>query len=102
MGNSGQIFPVKENLACQLLLDREKLSSQKFARVDGQQAKCDKDIIDIQCPVCCKMTNKMAATSTKLSWSDKAVSLLLDLLHSRESLWNTKHESYKDRNIKKS
>ena len=47
------------------------------------------------------MTNKMAATSTKLSWSDKAVSLLLDLLHTRESLWNTKHESYKDRNIKK-
>ncbi|XP_068678679.1 uncharacterized protein [Montipora foliosa] len=47
------------------------------------------------------MTNKMAATSTKVSWSDKAVSLLLDLLHTRASLWNTKHESYKDRNIKK-
>lgn len=47
------------------------------------------------------MTNKMAATSTKVSWSDKAVFLLLDLLHTRASLWNTKHESYKDRNIKK-
>ena len=43
----------------------------------------------------------MAATSRKLSWSDKAVSLLLYLLHTRESLWNTKHECYKDRNIKK-
>ena len=41
------------------------------------------------------------ATSAKLSWSDKAVSLLLDLLHTRESLWNTKQESYKDHNIKK-
>ena len=41
------------------------------------------------------------ATSAKLSWSDKAVSLLLDLLHTRESLWNTKHKSYKDCNIKK-
>ena len=48
MGNSGQIFLVKENLACQLFLDKEKLSSQKFARVDGQQGKCDKDIIDLQ------------------------------------------------------
>ena len=44
MGNSGQIFLVKENLACKLFLDKEKLSSQKFARVDGQQGKCDKDI----------------------------------------------------------
>ena len=32
MGNSGQIF-----------LDKEKLSSLKFARVDGQQGKCDKE-----------------------------------------------------------
>ena len=24
------------------------MSSQKFARVDGQQGKCDKDIIDLQ------------------------------------------------------
>ena len=26
----------------------EKLSSLKFARVDGQEGKCDKDIIDLQ------------------------------------------------------
>ena len=26
------------------LLDKEKLSSQKFARVDGLQGKCGKDI----------------------------------------------------------
>ena len=37
MGNSGQIFVVKENLA---------LSSQKLARVHGQQEKCGKDIVD--------------------------------------------------------
>ena len=43
MGNSGQIFLVKENLACLLFLDKEKLSSLKFARVDGQQGKCDRE-----------------------------------------------------------
>ena len=37
MGNSSQIFHVKENLVSWLFLDKEKLSSQKFARVDGQQ-----------------------------------------------------------------
>ena len=31
-------------------LDKEKLLSQKFARVDGQKGKCGKDIIDFQCP----------------------------------------------------
>ena len=36
-----QIFLVKENLACQLFLDKEILSSLKFARVDGQQGKCE-------------------------------------------------------------
>ena len=28
-------------------------------------------------------------------------SLLLDLLQTRESLWNSKHESYRNRNIRK-
>ena len=32
---------------CKLFLDKEKLSSEKFARVDGQQGKCGKDIIDL-------------------------------------------------------
>ena len=45
MWNSGQIFLVKENLACWLFRDKEELSSQKFASVDGQQGKCGKDII---------------------------------------------------------
>jgi len=35
-----------------------------------------------------------------LLWS-LAFPFVKDLLHTRESLWNTKHESYKDRNIKK-
>ena len=28
------------------------------------------------------------------------VSLLLDLLHTRQSLWNSKHDSYRNRNIR--
>ena len=71
MGNSGQIFLVKENLACQLFLDKEKLSSQKFARVDGQQGKCDKDIIDLLITETCQ--GKLA-----------------DRLHEQENLVNGK------------
>lgn len=29
------------------------------------------------------------------------MSLLFDLLHTQESLWNKKHETYKDHNFKK-
>ena len=34
-------------------------------------------------------------------WTDSATSLLLECLRSRESLWNTRVESYRDRNKKK-
>ena len=36
-----------------------------------------------------------------LVWSDKVTSVLLEALRDRQSLWNTKSESYKNRNIKK-
>jgi hypothetical protein len=42
----------------------------------------------------------MAAT-TRVVWSDKAISTLLEALRDRESLWNTRSDSYKNRNIKK-
>ena len=44
--------------------------------------------------------NSMTAT-VRLVWSDKATSVLLEALRDRQSLWNTKSESYKNRNIKK-
>ena len=34
-------------------------------------------------------------------WTDRATSALLEALKTRESLWNTKCESYKNRNTKK-
>ena len=34
-------------------------------------------------------------------WRDSAMPLLLECLRSRESLWNTRVESYRDRNKKK-
>ena len=40
-------------------------------------------------------------STTRLVWSDKATSVLLEALRDRQSLWNTKSESYKNRNIKK-
>ena len=42
----------------------------------------------------------MAAT-TRIVWSDRATSTLLEALRDRESLWNTKSDSYKNRNVKK-
>ena len=42
----------------------------------------------------------MAAKGTVL-WTDSATSLLLECLRSQESLWNTRVESYRDRNKKK-
>ena len=42
----------------------------------------------------------MAAT-TRVVWSDEAISTLLEALRDRESLWNTRSDSYKNRNIKK-
>ena len=42
----------------------------------------------------------MAGKGT-VRWTDSATSLLLECLRSRESLWNTRVESYRDRNKKK-
>ena len=42
---------------------------------------------------------KMAASTR--GWTDRATSALLEALKTRESLWNTKCESYKNRNTKK-
>ena len=36
----------------------------------------------------------------KFVWTDHATSLLLEALQSRESLWNTKAASYRNRNVK--
>lgn len=41
----------------------------------------------------------MAANSVR--WSDSATTTLLELLRTRESLWNVKAASYRDRNKKK-
>jgi hypothetical protein len=43
---------------------------------------------------------KMASTSRNIS-SDKKTSTLLEALRDRESLWNTKSDSYKNRNVKR-
>ena len=42
---------------------------------------------------------KMAASTR--GWTDRVTSALLEALKTRESLWNTKCESYKNRNTKK-
>ena len=39
--------------------------------------------------------------SSSRGWTDRATSALLEALKNRESLWNTKCESYKNRNTKK-
>ena len=44
--------------------------------------------------------DNMAGKST-FRWTDSATSLLLESLRSRESLWNSKVDSYRDRNKKK-
>ena len=46
-------------------------------------------------------TAPTTSSTTRLVWSDKATSVLLEGLRDRQSLWNTKSESYKNRNIKK-
>lgn len=46
-------------------------------------------------------TAPTTSSTTRLVWSDKAISVLLEALRDRQSLWNTKSESYKNRNIKK-
>ena len=57
--------------------------------------------------MCQILSNNMATTqgarTTKhvISWTDSSISLLLDALKTRESLWNSKLTSYRDRNIKK-
>lgn len=42
-----------------------------------------------------------ANVSSKGNWPDHVVSLLLEAVRKRESIWNTKSEEYKNRNIKK-
>ena len=43
----------------------------------------------------------MAASTSAVRWTHLAITNLLELLRSRESLWNIKSESYRDRNKKK-
>ena len=42
-----------------------------------------------------------ASTSTACRWTDALVSLLLEALRARESLWNSRSKNYKNRNTKK-
>lgn len=42
-----------------------------------------------------------ANVTTRGNWPDKVVSSLLEAVRKRESIWNTKSEEYKNRNIKK-
>lgn len=41
-----------------------------------------------------------AASSTGFYWPDRVVTLLLEAVREKESLWNTKSEAYKNRNVK--
>ena len=41
------------------------------------------------------------STSTACRWTDALVSMLLETLRARESLWNSRSENYKNRNTKK-
>ena len=36
-----------------------------------------------------------------ISWSDSNISTLLEALHARESLWNSKELIYRDKNVRK-
>jgi len=42
-----------------------------------------------------------ASTRTACKWTDAFVSLLLEALRARESLWNSRSENYKNCNTKK-
>ena len=42
-----------------------------------------------------------ASSSISCRWTDALVSLLLEALRDRESLWNSRSEKYKNRNTKK-
>ena len=42
-----------------------------------------------------------ASSSTSSSWTDALVSLSLEALRDRESLWNRRSEKYKNHNTKK-
>ena len=42
-----------------------------------------------------------ASSSTSSRWTDALVSLLLEALRDRKSLWNSRSEKYKNRNTKK-
>ena len=42
------------------------------------------------------------AANNNVRWSDSATTTLLELLRTRESLWNVKAASYRDGNKKKS
>ncbi|XP_068690993.1 uncharacterized protein [Montipora foliosa] len=46
-------------------------------------------------------TSISAASSRGIYWPDRVVTLLLGAVREKESLWNTKSEAYKNRNVKK-
>ncbi|XP_068752661.1 uncharacterized protein [Montipora capricornis] len=46
-------------------------------------------------------TSTSAASSRGIYWPDRVVTLLLEAVREKESLWNTKSEAYKNRNVKK-
>ena len=46
-------------------------------------------------------TSTSAASSRGIYWPDRVMTLLLEAVREKESLWNTKSEAYKNRNVKK-
>ena len=46
-------------------------------------------------------TSTSAASSRGIYWPDRGVTLLLEAVREKESLWNTKSEAYKNGNVKK-
>ena len=46
-------------------------------------------------------TSSSAASSRGIYWPDLVMTLLLEAVREKESLWNTKSEAYKNRNVKK-
>ena len=46
-------------------------------------------------------TSTSAASSGGIYWPARVMTLLLEAVREKESLWNTKSEAYKNRNVKK-
>ena len=51
---------------------------------------------------CPQKWKSIMAANNNVRWSDSATTTMLELLRTRESLWNVKAASYRDRNKKKS